>query len=143
MLVQNSSTRCGNAPFDGPDANEDFGLEQITLNPADRYAFRTSPLRNVKLQPTFFHNGAYTRLEDALRFHLDALSSARKYNRAQAGVDNDLKVGPIDPVLQRIDPLLATPVTLTKFQGVARDMDNSSKSINFFWQAALTFRYKM
>ena len=28
-------------------------------------------------------------------------------------VDNDLKVGPIEPVLQRIDPLLATPVTLT------------------------------
>src|SRR5215475_8858320 len=103
----------GNVPFDGPDANEDFGLEQITGNPADRYAFRTSPLRNVILQPTFFHNGAYTRLEDALRFHLDAIISARKYNRAQAGVDNDLKVGPIEPVLQRIDPLLATPVTLT------------------------------
>jgi cytochrome c peroxidase len=103
----------GNVPFDGPDANEDFGLEQITGNPADRYAFRTSPLRNVKLQPTFFHNGAYTRLEDALRFHLDAINSARKYNRALAGVDNDLLVGPIEPVLQRIDPLLATPVTLT------------------------------
>jgi cytochrome c peroxidase len=103
----------GNVPFDGPDANEDFGLEQITGNPADRYAFRTSPLRNVVLQPTFFHNGAYTRLEDALRFHLDAISSARNYNRAQAGVDNDLRVGPIEPVLQRIDPLLATPVTLT------------------------------
>ena len=103
----------GNVPFDGPDANEDFGLEQITGNPADRYAFRTSPLRNIKLQAAFFHNGAYTRLEDALRFHLDAISSARKYNRSQAGVDNDLKVGPIEPVLQRIDPLLATPVTLT------------------------------
>jgi cytochrome c peroxidase len=103
----------GNVPFDGPDANEDFGLEQITGNPADRYAFRTSPLRNVKLQPTFFHNGAYTRLEDALRFHLDAIRSARKYNRSQAGVDNDLRLGPIEPVLQRIDPLLATPVTLT------------------------------
>jgi cytochrome c peroxidase len=103
----------GNVPFDGPGANEDFGLEQITGNPADRYAFRTSPLRNIKLQPTFFHNGAYTRLEDALRFHLDAINVARKYNRSQAGVDNDLRVGPIEPVLQRIDPLLAYPVTLT------------------------------
>jgi cytochrome c peroxidase len=103
----------GNVLFDGPDAKEDFGLEQITGNPADRYAFRTSPLRNVALQPTFFHNGAYTRLEDALRFHLDAISSARKYNRTQAGVDSDLRVGPIEPVLQRIDPLLATPAPLT------------------------------
>jgi len=103
----------GNVLFDGPNANEDFGLEQVTGNPADRYAFRTSPLRNVKLQPTFFHNGAYTKLEDALRFHIDAIRSARQYNRAQAGVDSDLRVGPIEPVLQRIDPLLATPVTLT------------------------------
>jgi cytochrome c peroxidase len=103
----------GNVPFDGPDANEDFGLEQITGNPADRYAFRTSPLRNLVLQPTFFHDGAYTKLEDALRFHLNAISSARKYNRSQAGVDSDLKVGPIEPVLQRIDPLLANPITLT------------------------------
>lgn len=103
----------GNVPFDGPAANEDFGLEQVTGNPADRYAFRTSPLRNIKLQPTFFHNGAYTKLEDALRFHIDAIRSARAYNRAQAGVDPDLRVGPIEPVLQRIDPLLATPVTLT------------------------------
>jgi cytochrome c peroxidase len=103
----------GNVPFDGPDANEDFGLEQITGNPADRYAFRTSPLRNVSLQPTFFHDGAYTKLEDALRFHLDAINSARKYNRSKAGVDSDLRVAPIEPVLQRIDPLLAQPVALT------------------------------
>ncbi len=92
----------GNVPFDGPAANEDFGLEQITGNPADRYAFRTSPLRNVILQSTFFHNGAYTRLEDALRFHLDAIRSARDYSRGRAGVDSDLEVGPIEPVLQRI-----------------------------------------
>jgi cytochrome c peroxidase len=103
----------GNVPFDGPNANEDFGLEQVTGNPADRYAFRTSPLRNIKLQPTFFHDGAYTKLEDALRFHLNAISSARNYKPSKAGVDNDLRVGPIEPVLQRIDPLLAQPVALT------------------------------
>jgi cytochrome c peroxidase len=46
----------------------------------DRYRFRTSPLRNVPLQPTFFHNGAFTRLEDAIRHHLDVLSSVNSYN---------------------------------------------------------------
>ncbi len=39
----------GNVPFDGPGANEDFGLEQVTGNLDDRYAFRTSPLRNLGL----------------------------------------------------------------------------------------------
>ena len=74
----------GNVAFDGPDANEDFGLEQVTGNPDNRYKFRTSPLRNVGLQPTFFHNGAFTILEDAVRHHLDVFTSTRDYRRHRA-----------------------------------------------------------
>jgi cytochrome c peroxidase len=105
----------GNVPFDGPAQNEDFGLEQITGNSLDRYKFRTSPLRNVALQPAFFHNGAFTRLEDAIRHHLDVFASARQYNPGAAGVDPDLMapVGPVEPVLTRVDPILATPIQLT------------------------------
>jgi len=104
----------GNLPFDGPDADEDFGLEQVTGNPEDRYKFRTSPLRNVALQPAFFHNGSFTRLEDAVRHHLDVFTSARNYDPAGAGVAPDLALlrGPVEPVLARIDPLLATPISL-------------------------------
>jgi len=105
----------GNVTFDGPEANEDFGLEQVTGNPNDRYAFRTSPLRNLALQPAFFHNGAFARLEDAVRFHLNAIGSAPGYNPAAAGLDIDLQGprGPSAPVLARIDPALATPVNLS------------------------------
>ena len=105
----------GNVTFDGPGANEDFGLEQVTGNLNDRYAFRTSPLRNLALQPTFFHNGCFTKLEDAVRYHLDAIGSAPSYNPVAASVDADLQgpQGPIAPVLARIDPALATPVTLS------------------------------
>jgi cytochrome c peroxidase len=105
----------GNVTFDGAAQNEDFGLEQVTGNPEDRYKFRTSPLRNVSLQPAFFHNGAYTRLEDALRFHLNPAYYAPLYNPTAAGVDTDLRnpVGPIAPVLARLDPLLQNPVYLT------------------------------
>lgn len=105
----------GNVTFDGPGANEDFGLEQVTGNPNDRYAFRTSPLRNLALQPTFFHNGSFTRLEDALRYHLDAIGSAPGYNAVEAGLDVDLQgpPGPIAPVLARIEPALATAVVLS------------------------------
>jgi cytochrome c peroxidase len=105
-----------NVPFDGFAQNEDFGLEQVTGNLADRYKFRTSPLRNVALQPAFFHNGAFTRLEDAIRHHLDVFTSARSYNPQSAGIDTDLAgpVGPIEPVLARIDPILVTPVTLSQ-----------------------------
>ena len=105
----------GNVIFDGPRQDEDFGLEQVTGNPADRYKFRTSPLRNVALQPAFFHNGSFTRLEDAIGYHLHALESARGYDAISAGVDKDLtyRLGPIEPVLDRLDPLLLKPPHLT------------------------------
>jgi cytochrome c peroxidase len=105
----------GNVIFDGPGKDEDFGLEQITGNPADRYKFRSSPLRNAALQPAFFHNGAYTRLDDAIRHHLDVYQSARYYNPISAGLDSDLTrhLGPIEPVLARVDPILAKPIHLT------------------------------
>jgi cytochrome c peroxidase len=105
----------GNFPFDGPEHNEDFGLEQVTGSPEDRYAFRTSPLRNVALQPAFFHNGSFIRLEDAVQHHLDVFTSARNYDPVRAGVAKDLgnQPCPIEPVLARIDPLLATPIRLS------------------------------
>ena len=105
----------GNVIFDGPGRNEDFGLEQLTGNPTDRYKFRSSPLRNVALQPAFFHNGAFTRLEDAIRHHLDVRMSVRDYDPITAGLDNDLtlSIGPTAPVLARLDPLVATPIELS------------------------------
>jgi cytochrome c peroxidase len=104
-----------NNNFDGAAANVDFGLEEITGDSADRYKFRTSPLRNVALQPTFFHNGAFTRLEDALRYHLNPIAGAASYSPKQQHLDPDLTgpLGPMQPVLDRLDSLLASPVQLT------------------------------
>ena len=105
----------GNVIFDGAGTNEDFGLEEITGNPADRYKFRTAPLRNLALAPGFFHNGAFVTLEDAIRHHLDVAHSARNYNPVKAGVPANLthRLGPVEPVLQRLDPLLKHPIHLT------------------------------
>jgi cytochrome c peroxidase len=105
----------GNVIFDGPGEDEDFALEQITGDPADRYRFRTSPLRNAALQAAFFHNGAFTKLDDAIKYHLDAALYARGYDPVEAGIDYDLRyrLGPIEPVLARIDPMLARPPDLS------------------------------
>jgi cytochrome c peroxidase len=105
----------GNMIFDGPKRDEDFGLEQVTGNPDDRYKFRSSPLRNAAVQPAFFHNGAFTRLDDAIRHHLDVFESVRLYDAALAGVDRDLIYRPdtMPSVLARVDPLLRTPIPLT------------------------------
>jgi len=111
--VPQVSPSASNMLFDGPGANEDFGLEQVTGAPADRYAFRTSPLRNVALQPAFMHNGAFVRLEDAVRHHLDADSSARAYEPASLASDLRGPTGPVAPVLERLDPGLRAPAALS------------------------------
>lgn len=116
--VPQIAPRLTNNDFDGPAANQDYGLEEITHDSKDRYKFRTSPLRNVALQPTFMHNGAFTRLEDAVRHHLDAIRSARSYSPASQHLDADLTgpTGPLDPVLARLDPILATSIKLSSTQ---------------------------
>ena len=107
-----------NNAFDGPGANEDFGREQATGDPRDRYAFRTSPLRNLALQPAFMHNGAFLTLERAIRHHLDVMASALAYDPVAEGLDRDLagSPGPIEPVLARLDPLVAAPRRLADEQ---------------------------
>ena len=57
----------------------------------------------------FFHNGSFTRLEDALRYHLETLDLAPSYDAAAAGLDADLTIrrGPLEPVLDRLEPRIA------------------------------------
>ena len=56
-----------------------------------RYTFRTAPLRNLKVAPAFFHNGAFGTLEAAIAHHLDVEASLRRYdpaaNRPAGGPD--------------------------------------------------------
>jgi cytochrome c peroxidase len=105
----------GDTIFDGPGEDEDYGLAQVTGLAGDRYRFRTSPLRNVALQPAFFHNGAFTALDGAIRHHLDVLASLRSYDAKRAGVAPDLakRLAPIANVAASIDPLVRDPLHLT------------------------------
>jgi cytochrome c peroxidase len=103
-----------NSLFDGPGYNEDFGLEQVTGDNRDRYMFRTSPLRNLALQPAFCHNGAFTSLEDVIAHHLDVTASVKNYSPIGRLTD-DLAgpMAPMDPVLARRDALVRRPIRLT------------------------------
>lgn len=103
----------GNVTFDGPGSNEDFGLAQVTGTPNDRYAFRTSPLRNVALQSAFMHNGAFTQLEDAVRYHLNARRGAMSYTPLSLPPDMRGAMGPILPVLDRLDGRLRSAPPLS------------------------------
>jgi cytochrome c peroxidase len=110
--------RLTNNTFDGPGADQDFGRENVTGDPADRYRFRTPSLRNVALEPAFMHDGAFTSLADAIRFHLDVAHEARAYDPVREGVAPDLvgPIAPVEPLLARLDPALAAPIDLTDGQ---------------------------
>jgi cytochrome c peroxidase len=97
-----------NSVFDGPGLNEDFGLEQVTGNPEDRYKFRTSPLRNIAVQPTFCHNGAFTSIEEVIQHHCETATVARAYRPDRLDEDLQGPMGPIEPVLERLDPVMAS-----------------------------------
>ena len=107
-----------NNTFDGPGLNEDFGREQLTGEAADRYAFRTSPLRNAAVQAAFMHDGAFRTMRDAILHHLDVVLSLESYDPVQAGLPHDLAgaIGPTDAMLARLDPLVVSPQQLSAEQ---------------------------
>jgi cytochrome c peroxidase len=103
----------GNFPFSGEGMDEDFGREERSGDPADRYKFRTAPLRNLAVAAGFFHNGAFVHLDDAIRFHLNVVEGAKNYDPFDAGVPAELQqVGPLVPK-NRIAPSLRKPIKLT------------------------------
>ncbi|MEL6575404.1 MAG: cytochrome c peroxidase [Pseudomonadota bacterium] len=65
-----------------PARLEDFGRAPISGDPADRYRFRTPSLRNVALTGPWGHAGAYARLEDVVRHHLDPVPAVEAYRLA-------------------------------------------------------------
>jgi cytochrome c peroxidase len=107
-----------NNTFDGAHLNQDFGRADATRNAADRYAFRTSPLRNIAVQAAFMHDGAFRTIEAAIQHHLDVVASLGSYDPTKEGLPPDLTgpIGPIEPMLARLDPLVSTPRKLSSQQ---------------------------
>jgi cytochrome c peroxidase len=92
----------------------DYGLEEFTGNSNDRYKFRSSPLRNLKVQTAFFHNGSFRKLKDALDFHLNPSVKIATYNPYDFGVPHDLKYKNSDmaDVMNTLDPVLQQGISL-------------------------------
>ena len=114
---------------DGLNGQDDFGREQVTGNPADRYRFRTPTLRNVAITGPWGHNGAYNTLEGILRHHMNAVNSLNAYDtnqavlpsrtdldamdfnvhndtQSRAGLANSIELGPIELSDEELDDLI-------------------------------------
>ena len=56
----------------GPSGRDDFGRMNVTGDDADRYAFRTTPLRNVELTAPYGHAGAILDLRDFIEHYSES-----------------------------------------------------------------------
>jgi cytochrome c peroxidase len=87
---------------DGADSRDDFGRMRITGLPADRYRFRTTPLRNVELTGPYGHDGAFIGLRDFVDHYSESHLKLRNFD------NNQLEPALRGTVLSTFDAILAT-----------------------------------
>ena len=96
---------------------EDRGRERVSGSAADRFRFRTPPLRNVALTGPWMHDGAYTTLEAAVRHYLDARKALWSYDPGQlrADVRASYQADPatLEAMASSADVLVSPPLSLT------------------------------
>lgn len=92
---------------DGPNGNDDFGLEGVTGNAQDRYAFRSTPLRNVELTAPYGHAGQFVDLGDFTAHYDNPQQAFRDYDVMQVeAVLWDTLVDNEAAVFQTLSPLM-------------------------------------
>ncbi|HWA15706.1 MAG TPA: cytochrome c peroxidase [Gemmatimonadales bacterium] len=104
-------------PGRGALAPLDNGRAEVTGLEADRFLFRTPPLRNVAMTAPYFHNGAFATLEAAVRHYINVGRSLRDYNANQLPAALQPTVHDGDAVWSQlqatIDPNVADTLTLS------------------------------
>ncbi|MDH4349606.1 MAG: hypothetical protein OEW56_00470, partial [Gemmatimonadota bacterium] len=65
---------------DGPSGRDDFGRMRVTGDPADRYRFRTTPLRNASLTGPFGHDGAIAGLREFVEHYSESDVKLRSFD---------------------------------------------------------------
>ncbi|HXI20323.1 MAG TPA: cytochrome c peroxidase [Gemmatimonadales bacterium] len=105
-------------PGKPPEAPLDFGHERVTGLAADRFAYRTPPLRNVALTAPYFHDGAFATLEGAVRHYINVTRSLQTYDSLQLPPLLQNSVASSDPTVQAqmlatLDPIVADTLVLS------------------------------
>ncbi|HEY7611801.1 MAG TPA: cytochrome c peroxidase [Gemmatimonadales bacterium] len=89
------------------DGFDDFGRARETGNPAERYAFRTPPLRNVELTAPYGHDGAIVDLRDFIDHYSESDLKLRAFdvNQLEALLRPTMRPT-VEQILATRDPLL-------------------------------------
>lgn len=92
---------------DGLGGRDDFGRMRVTGSDADRYRFRTTPLRNVELTGPWGHDGAFTDLRAFVDHYSESDLKLRAFDAMQLEpMLRGLVLPNVDAILATRDPLL-------------------------------------
>lgn len=84
---------------------------------ADRFAFRTPPLRNVALTAPYMHNGAYTTLRAAVKHYVNVTTALQSYDASQlpASLQGSVQTDPAvhQQILATLSSIVAPPLSIT------------------------------
>ena len=119
---------------DGDHGYEDFGRERVTGHAGDRYKFRVPSLRNVALTAPYGHAGAYDKLEDMVRHHLDAVSALYAYDRSQVRLPPRADLDALD-FLAMDDPAVVAAIAAANEAPVRRLPENRLRELMDFLHA--------
>ena len=101
-----------------PGSQQDLGRFLLTRRLADRYAFRTPPLRNVALTAPYFHNGSVQSLREAIDWHQRPVKNLREFRWAAMpwslrSISHPERVR-TDRIVQTLDKKLAGSMALSE-----------------------------
>ena len=104
-------------PGKDPMTSLDPGRALVTSQAEDEFAFRTPPLRNVAVTGPWMHNGAYSKLEDAIAHYADPTEALMGYDASQLddSVQGTVKLddATISKIIANLDELVVNGPTLS------------------------------
>lgn len=102
-------TMCANGAYD-------LGRFEFDGLDGSKFKFRTSPLRNLILQPFYFHNGSFDDLRKAVVFHLNPKENIDDYEPRKNGIPAHITYqrDGMKYVMASLDKALENGIKLTK-----------------------------
>ncbi len=116
---------------DGFDGHEDFGREQVTGDPVDRYKFRTPSLRNVALNAPYGHSGSYNSLRAMVEHHINTVKGINNYDQLQAKLPSRADLDALDFIVMNDPARVAEIATHTELHGMSYSPKEVDRIIDF------------
>ncbi len=116
---------------DGFDGHEDFGREQVTGDPADRYKFRTPSLRNVALNAPYGHSGSYNSLRAMVQHHINTVKGINNYDWLQVKLPSRADLDALDFIVMNDPARVAEIAAHTELHGMSYSSKDVDRIIDF------------